>query len=142
MTQRSQFAFRERAPAATRHFAKSQIADARADKALHFVAEFVKHPPDLAVQPLLEDNPQPGRAKLLQPDYPGAFAVEKNSLAQFIGEFWVPEFVEGDFVFFFHLVARVSEVLSEVTIAGEEKQTLGLGVETADVEEAGKLRRQ
>lgn len=67
MTQRSQFAFREEAPAATWHFAKSQIADSRADKALHFVAEFVKHPADLAVQSLLEDDPQPGRAKLLYP---------------------------------------------------------------------------
>ena len=67
MTQRGQLAFREGAPVAARHFAKSQMADARADKALHFVAEFIKHPADLAVQPLLEDDPQTGRAKLLYP---------------------------------------------------------------------------
>ena len=67
MTQCGQFAFREGAPAAAWHFAKSQMADARPDKALHFVAEFVKHPTDLAVQPLLEDDPQTGRAKLLYP---------------------------------------------------------------------------
>jgi len=57
LTQGSQFAFREGAPAAARHFAKSQLADAGADKALHFIAELVKHPADLAVQPLLENDP-------------------------------------------------------------------------------------
>jgi hypothetical protein len=35
----------------------------------------------------------------------------------------------------------MSQVLGEVAIAREEKQTLRLGVETADVEKAGKLRR-
>jgi len=63
-------------------------------------------------------------------------------LAQLFGELWIPESVEGDLIFFFHLVTRVCEVLGQVAIAREEKQTLGLGVETSDVEKAGKLQRQ
>ena len=118
------------------------MADAGADKALHFVAEFVKHPADLAVQTLLEDDPQTGRAKLLYRVSRARLPSRKIPWRSFSASFGAPESVEGDLLFFFHLVTRMREVLREVAIAREEKQTLGLGVETADVEKAGKLRRQ
>lgn len=118
------------------------MANVSANEVFHFIADLVKHPADLAVQALLEDDAQPCRAKLLHPTEPGAFAVEKNSLAQFCGEPWFPEPVERDFVFLLHLVARMGELLCQVAVARQEEQPFGLGIEPADVEEPGKFRRQ
>ncbi len=41
--------------------AEAQMADPNPDKPFHFVADFVKHPPDLAIDPLTKENAQPRR---------------------------------------------------------------------------------
>ena len=69
-------------------------------------------------------------------------AIEENPASQFFGQGWIPESIERHLVFFFYLVARVSEMLGEIAIVGEQKQTLGLRVEPADIEEPGKFCRQ
>ena len=74
-----QLHFRQRSPAAARHFAKTQVTDASADKSLHFIPDFVKHPANLTVQALLENDAEAGRSNRLHPREPGAFAVEKDA---------------------------------------------------------------
>jgi len=51
----------------------------------------------------------------------GPFALEKNPAAQFLGQSWIPEFVEGDFVFLLDLEAGMGQLLGEITIAGEKE---------------------
>lgn len=72
----------------------------------------------------------------------GAFAIEKNPAVHFLGQGWIPEFVERDFVFLFDFEAGMGQLLGEVAIAGEKEQSFALCIETPDVEEPGKLWRQ
>jgi len=79
---------------------------------------------------------------LLHPRQAGALSVQENAAPEVFPELRVPDFVERDFVFLFHLVARVGEVLGEIAVACQEEQAFRLRVEATDVEEARKLRRQ
>ncbi len=125
-----------------RYVAEPQVANAGADEPFHFIADLVKHAANLTVQALLQDNAQPGRADRLQAREPGALALEKNAIEQLLRMFRLPTAIEGDFVFLLDLVARMSEMLGKITVARQEKQAFRLGVEPADVEKPGKLRRQ
>jgi hypothetical protein len=116
-----------------------QRAEPDAGEAFYFVANFVKHAPNLPVQSLLEHNAQASWAELLDADEFCPFTVEENPGAQFFGEFRLPEFVENDFVFLFDLRPWVGQVLREIAVAGQEQESFGLRVEPADVEEAGKF---
>ena len=70
---------------AARQIAQPQTADADAHEPLHFVADLVKHPANLAIDSLSQDNAQPGRPERLEAREPGAFAVEENSVAAIFG---------------------------------------------------------
>ena len=135
-------AFREGTPLTARQIAEAEIPDARANQPLHFVADLVKHSADLPVQALLQHDAQPVGTKLLQTRQARSVAVEKNAATQLLGEFRVPKFLERHLVFLLHLVARMGQPLGQITVTREKKQTLGLGIEPADIEEAGKFRRQ
>ena len=58
------------------------MAEANAEKPFHFVADLVKHPPNLAIHSLLKDDAQPCRAELLHAGELRPFAIEKNPGAQ------------------------------------------------------------
>ena len=118
------------------------MADPGPNEPLHFIADFVKHPANLPVDSLLQDDAQPGRADRLQPGEPGAFAFKKNPLEQLPRMLRIPAPIDCDLVFLLHFVARMSEVLREIAVAGQEKETFGLGIEPADIEEPGKFRGQ
>ena len=115
------------------------MAQSRADEAFYFVADFVKHPANLPVHSLVQNDAEPGRPDLLHAGEPGALAVEKNSGVQFLRELRFPKTIEGDLILFLHFVARMSEVLREIAIAREQEKTFGLRVEPADIEEAGEF---
>ena len=118
------------------------MTDAGADEPFHFVADLVEHPANLAIQSLLQNDAQTSGSKLLHSREPGAPALEENAGTQFFGQLRVPRFVEGDFVFLFHFVARMGEMLRKITVTGQKEEPFGLSVEPADIEEPGKLRRQ
>jgi len=72
----------------------------------------------------------------------GAFAIEKNAPAQFLGQGRVPYSIEGDLVFLFNLEPRMSELLSEIAVTRQKKQSFTLRIQATDTEEAGKIFRQ
>jgi len=119
-----------------------QVTDANANQPLHGVANRLKHATHLAIQTLLQNDTQPIRPNRLQARQPRAFSVEKNPLHQFLTQFWVPMQIERNLVLLLHLVARMGELLGKITVARQKKQTLGLGVEPADIEKAGEFCRQ
>lgn len=96
----------------------------------------------MPIDSLLQDNPQPRRSELLDADNARPFPIEENSFAQLFRERRLPEFVERHFVFLFHFEARMREALGERAIAREQEQTFALRIQPADVEEAGKFRRE
>ena len=95
----------EESPVAGGDFAGKDGADADSDEAFDFVAHFIKHEADLALEPLPE-----GHADLLASDGVDDFAFGKAGFdAEAAQEFFpvgdVEGLVEADFVFFFDLVA-------------------------------------
>jgi len=124
------------------HVAEAKVADAGANEPFHFVTDLVKHAANLAVQTLLQDDAQPGGPDRLQAREPGAFAIKKNSIEQLLAALRIPATIECDLVFLLHFVARMGEVLGEVAVARQEKQSFGLGVEPADIEKPTEFRRQ
>lgn len=125
-----------------RHFAEVKVANPSSDEPFHFVADFIKHAADLAVQALAQDDPHLGRADRLEAGETGAFAIEKNPVEQFLRKLRIPAPIERDLVFLLHLIARVGELLREIAVARHEEETLRLGVEPADIEEPAELRRE
>lgn len=119
-----------------------EVANANADKSLHGVTNGLKHAAHLPIQPLLQDDPQPSWADWLQTRQSRALAVEKHSLHKFLTQLWVPVPIERDLILLLNLVARMGEMLREVTVARQKKQTLGLRVEAADVEKTREFCRQ
>jgi hypothetical protein len=123
----------------TWQIAKSQIADARAHESLHIVADFVKHSPDLAVDPLSQNDSDARWSDRLEPRDLRSFTIEKNTAQQFRRQCRVPPVIECHFVFLFALVARMGESLCEVAIIRENEKPLALRVETAYVKESWKF---
>src|SRR4051812_3715034 len=119
-----------------------ETADSNADESLHGVANGLKHAADLTIQTLLENDAQPIRPDRMQTRQPRALAVEKHPFQKLRTQLCIPVAIERDLIFLLHLVARMGEMLREVTVACQKKQTLGLGVESADIEETRKFSRQ
>ena len=63
----------------TWQIAKPQIADARAHESLHIIADFVKHSPDLAVDPLSQNDSDARWSDRLEPRDLRSFTIEKNT---------------------------------------------------------------
>ena len=64
----------------SREIPEMQASDAKADKALHFVANFVKHSPNLAIDSLAKDDAQPGRFNGVHGIDPRPLSVEHDAL--------------------------------------------------------------
>src|SRR5205807_10660318 len=56
---RLQFILCQRPPMAERKIAQAETSDSDADEFLHFVADFVKHPANLAIDSLAQSHAQP-----------------------------------------------------------------------------------
>ena len=125
-----------------RQIAQVQMSDAHAHKAFHFVTEGLEHPPNLAIDALAQDHAQMCSADGAQSCNGRAFSVERDAFEQLDLEGRIPRFVENDIVFFFNLVARMSQLLRKVAVVREDEEAFCLRVEAADVEEVGELRRQ
>lgn len=119
---------------AARKIAEMQTADANSEEPFHFVTHFVKHPANLPVNSLPENDAQPSRLQRLDFLEAGALAVQGHAAEQLRRERRVPGAVDGNLVFFFNFVTWMSQALGQITIVCQEKQALGLGVEAANVE--------
>ena len=122
--------------------AEAQFADADADQAFHFESELVKHPANLAVDALAQNNAEPIGFQRVHFLNPGALAVEHDAVEQFRRERSVPATIERHLVFFFDLVTRMSQALGEVAIVREEKKPFRLRVKPAYIEQARQVRRE
>ena len=123
-----------------RQIAEAELADPRANEPLHFVSDLVKHPANLAVNALSQDDSQSDRLDRMDSVQPRALTVEHDSLEEFRRESRIPGTIESDLVFLLDLVTGMGQALREVAVVGQEKEALGLGIEPADVKEARQMR--
>ena len=125
-----------------RQFAETEAADPNPDKFLHFIANFVKHPADLTVDSLPQDDSEVGRLEYAQDINPRSLTVEHDAFQQLGCERWIPRPIESQLVLLFDLVSGMGEALGKIPVIGEKKKTFGLGVEPADVEQPRQMRRE
>lgn len=122
--------------------AEAKLADANADQFFHFISELVKHPADLPVDSLPQDDSQAGGPEGLDLLHPRPLAIEHDSGQQLRRERWIPGPIERHFIFLFDFVARMGQALREVAIVRQDEKAFGLRVEPADIEKARKPGRQ
>src|SRR5438105_7546429 len=119
-----------------------QAADACAQKPFHFVADLINHPADLPVHALTQNHPQSRRADQVHAGKSCSLALEEHALEQLLREARIPPAIERNFIFLLHLVTRMGQLLREIAVISEEKQTLSWCIEPADVDEMRKLSGQ
>ena len=122
--------------------AKAKIPNANAREMFDSIIERFKHATNLPVDSLPQDDAQAHRADGMKPFDSRPFTVEKNSFRYFRSQRRVPSAVQRHFIFLVDLVTRMGESLGEIAIVGDQKQSLGLSVESTDVEEPGKFWRK
>lgn len=125
-----------------RQIAETQPADPGADQLFHFVSEFVKHPANLPVNALAQDDTNPGRLNRRDFFDPRSLPIEDHAARQFRGERRIPRAIERHFVFLLDLVAGMSETLSQLAIIGQDEKALGLRIEPANIEQARQMGRE
>jgi len=122
--------------------AQPQSANPNAHELFHFVADFIKHPSNLAIDSLAKKDAQSCRFDGMHGFDPRTLSVEHYALMQFRGKSRVPGAIESHLIFLFDFVARMGQALRQMAVIGEEKEAFGLGVEPADVEETRQVRRE
>ena len=127
---------------ATRKISQPQTADPGSDQFLHLVSDLVKHPANLPVDSLPEDNPEPRRFNRVHHIDARSLPIEHHAAGQFGGERRIPRAIQGYLIFLFDFVARMGQTLREVAVVGQEQQSLSLSVEPADTEKPRELWRQ
>ena len=127
---------------AARKIPEPETANAGSDKAFHFVTDFVKHPANLPVNSLSQNDAQASGLERVNVLEPGALTVERDSVQQLRSKGWIPRTIDRDFVFLFDLEPRMSKPLGQIAIVSEEEKPFSLGVEPADVKKAGEMRRE
>ena len=118
------------------------MTDANPNKFFYFVSQFVKHPANLTVNSLAQDNPHARHPDGLHLFHSGALTVEHHAGQQLRRERWLPRAIERHFVFLFHFVTRMRQALGEIAVVRQDEKAFGLRVEPADIEKARKLWRQ
>src|SRR5213080_2946470 len=122
-----------------RQICKPKISDSNPDKMFDAVPNSFKHPANLPVDSLAQNNVQTrGRDGMKSHDF-GSPAVQKNSVKQSWRVRRVPRAIERYLVFFIDFMTRMGKPLRQFAIICEKKQTLSLRVQTPDVEELGKF---
>jgi len=119
--------------------AKAQTTDPGADESFYFVADFVKHPANLPVNSLPQNDPQPSRLERIDFLEARALAVEHHAAKQLRRERSIPGMVKRDLVFLFDFITRMSQPLGEIAVVGEKEQPFRLGIEPADIEESRQM---
>jgi|ERR1051326_2953086 hypothetical protein len=71
-----------------------------------------------------------------------ALTIQKNSAQKLLRVLGIPLSIQRDFVFLLDLETRMRQSLREIAVVREQEQTFTLRVETANVEEPRKFRRQ
>jgi hypothetical protein len=121
---------------------QTQASDPGPDKFLHLIANLVKHPANLPVDALPEDNLKACSLYRMDLVDSSALSVEHHAIDQFPREGRIPGMIQGDLIFLFDFVARMGEALRQVAVVGQDQQAFRLGIEPADIKEAREFRRQ
>jgi hypothetical protein len=127
---------------AARQITQVQPSDPNADKPFHFISYVVKHPANLAVDALSQNDSQSDRLDRMDSVQPRALTVEHDSLEEFRRQRRIPGTIESNLVFLLDFVPGMGQALREVAVVGQEEEALGLGIEPADVKEARQMRRE
>lgn len=127
---------------AARKIAETQTADPGSDQFLYLITDLVKHPTNLPVDALPEDDPEPRRFNRVHLIDSRTLPIEHHAAGQFGRERRIPGTIQGYFIFLFDFVAGMGQTLREIAVVGQDQETLGLGVETADIEKPRELWRQ
>ena len=115
-----------------RQIAQAQMTNARANQLFHLVAEREKHPANLPVNSLTQDNANTGGPDDVHIFDSRPLSIEHDSAPQFQRETRVPRPVQRHFVFLFHFVTRMREALREVAVIRQDEEAFRLRVEPAD----------
>jgi hypothetical protein len=118
--QTPQVFFTENSPFSAWQTGEAQLSNANAHELLHVVSHVVKHSTNLLVESLAQHNSEASGTDRVQVHNARAFAIEYDSSQKFWGQGCVPKSVQSHFVFFFNLVAWVSQPLGEIAIIGQE----------------------
>ena len=124
-----------------RKIAETQTADPNPNESLNVIAHFVKHPADLAIDSLAQDHVQPRRLDRKDLFQTRSLAVQDDASKQLRRKRCIPWPINGDLVFLFDFVTRVSEALGEIAVVCEDEESFALRVEAADIEEPRQMRR-
>ena len=126
----------------SRQIAETQMADSNPNEPFDLVSQPGKHTTDLAVDSLTQDDAQARRSDRLHFFHSRGLSVEHHAGQQFRHEFRVPRVIECHFVFLLNFVARMRQMLREIAVVRQDKKSFALRVESTDIEEARKFRRQ
>ncbi len=108
--------------------AETEAADSNSDQFLHFVPDFVKHPPNLPVDSLSQNNAEMGWLDHAEDIDSRALTVEHDALQQPGSHGRVPRPIDSHLILLLDLITGMSEALREVAIVGQKEETFGLGV--------------
>ncbi|HEY2341391.1 MAG TPA: hypothetical protein VGH90_00115, partial [Chthoniobacteraceae bacterium] len=127
-------------------FARAQVAqldapDAHPAKLQHFVADFIKHQADLALQALPQNHAQLARLPFLDRFYLRASADNVKTAQKFLPMIRREGFIDGDLILLVDLVARMREREREIAVVGHQEQALALQIEAAHVEDTRPMGR-
>ena len=125
-----------------REIAETQTTDPRSDQLLHLITQFVKHPANLPVDALAQNDADPCRLDRIHFFDPRSLTIEHHAADQFRRERRIPWAIERHLIFLFDFVARMSETLRQVAVIRQDEKAFGLRIESADIEKARQMRRQ
>ena len=118
------------------------MADANANQLFDLISQLVKHATNLPVDSLTQDHAHARRPDRLHFLHSSALSIEHHPGQQFRSERLIPRAIERHCVFLFNFVARMRQTLCEIAVVRQDEESLGLRVESADIEKARELRRQ
>src|SRR5215472_8929322 len=122
-----------------RQIAKPKITNSSPDKVFHVVSDRFEHAANLAINSLPQHNAQTHRRHRVESRNRCWLTIEKNSVQQFRRERVVPRSIQRHLVFLLDFVPWMGETLGKLAVICEEKQALGLGIQTSNVEEPRKF---
>jgi hypothetical protein len=125
-----------------RQITQAKITDSNTEKMLHPISNGFKHSANLSLNSLQQYHAQKRRRHGMQSRNSGSLTIEANSAQQFRRQRGVPRPIQCHFVFLLDFVTWIGKALGKLAVICEEKQTLGLCVQAADVEQTRKFCRQ
>jgi hypothetical protein len=125
-----------------RQITQPKITDSDTKKMLHMISDGSKHPANLPLDSLQQNNAQKRRRHRVKSRNSRSLTIEMNATQQFRRERRVPRTIQCHFVFFLDFVTWMGEALGKLAISCKEKQALGLCVQAPNVEQPRKFCRQ